>query len=225
MSEKRIVVPGEIIEGKSEKSVGENVYCIENKIIAKKVGLYKENEKNVEIIPLAGVYIPKKGDRIIGIIKEVEPSGWIVDINSPYTAFLPLAEGVNEFVDIFRTDLSKFYDIGEIIYAKILNIMRERIIQLTIKEAGLRKLNGGVLIEVTPLKIPRIIGKGGSMINLIKEKTRCNIIIGQNGLIWIKGKQVNKVIEAIKLIERESHISGLTEKVKKLLEGENNEKT
>ena len=225
MNEKRIVVPGEEIGNVEEKNVGDNVYVINNKIIAKKVGLVKETEKLVNIVPLSGVYIPRRGDKIIGIIEEVEPSGWIVNINSPYHAFLPLAEGVNEFVDIFRTDLSKYYDIGEVIYAKILNIMRKKIIQLTIKEAGLRKLEGGVLVKVSPSKVPRIIGKGGSMVNLIKEKTKCNIIVAQNGLVWIKGKNAEKVISVIKLIERESHISGLTEKVKNFLEGAKNEKT
>ena len=86
------------------------------------------------------------------------------------------------------------------------------------KQIGSRKLIGGTVIKITPTKVARVIGKGGSMINLIKEKTKSQILVGQNGLIWIRGGNVRKAIEAILMIERESHIIGLTEKIAKFLE-------
>ena len=80
-----------------------------------------------------------------------------------------------------------------------------------------RKLRNGVLIKVTPTKIPRIIGKEGSMISMIKNKTKCEIITGQNGLVWIRGENKDKAIEAILIIEKESHTVGLTERIEKML--------
>lgn len=218
MSEKKIVVPGEYLGLGGDKRIGSNVYKEDDKVYSKKVGILKDSENSIDVVPLSGIYIPKKGDKIIGIVKEIQPSGWVVDINSPYQGFLPLAEGVNEFVDVFRTDLSKYYDIGDVVYLKIINIMKKKIIQLSIKDAGLRKLEGGVLIKVTPTKIPRIIGKGGSMISMIKQKTKTNVIVGKNGIIWVKGRNFEKVLKAIELIETKSHLSGLTEKVSEFLD-------
>ena len=64
-----------------------------------------------------------------------------------------------------------------------------------------------------------MIGKKGSMINMIKDKTNCKIVVGQNGLVWVKGdedmEQLTKNI--IHLIEAEAHTSGLTNKIKNKL--------
>ena len=81
------------------------------------------------------------------------------------------------------------------------------------------KLRDGMLIDVSPSKVPRIIGKQGSMINLLKDLSKCQVHVGQNGKVWINGDNCEKLIEAIRVIERESHISGLTEKIEKLLGG------
>jgi exosome complex component RRP4 len=65
--------------------------------------------------------------------------------------------------------------------------------------------------------VPRLIGKEGSMINIIKEKTGTIIRVGQNGVVWISGENVDKAIKAIKTIEEKSHIIGLTDEITKLL--------
>ena len=51
------------------------------------------------------------------------------------------------------------------------------------------KFRGGIIVDITPTKVPRLIGKKGSMINMIKDKTNCKIIVGQNGLVWVKGEE------------------------------------
>ena len=76
-------------------------------------------------------------------------------------------------------------------------------------------------VIVVPILSPRIIGKAGSMITMIKDITDCRIIIGQNGLTWISGTDPDKeavAVEAIKLIEENSHKIGLTDEIKKFLE-------
>ena len=97
-------------------------------------------------------------------------------------------------------------------------------IDLTLKFRGLGVLEDGRLIKINPHKVPRVIGKEGSMINLIKDKTKTEITVGQNGFIWIKGDLdgENKAENTIKLIESESGNAGLTEKVEKFLDGGNN---
>ncbi len=54
---------------------------------------------------------------------------------------------------------------------------------------------------------------------MIKEQTQARIVVGQNGRIWIVGKEVGdeiKVIRAIRKIEREAHTTGLTDRVREL---------
>jgi len=60
------------------------------------------------------------------------------------------------------------------------------------------------------------------MVKLIKEKTGCNITVGQNGVIWIKGNKIKdelKAKKAILFIAEKSFIDGLTEEVNKLFDG------
>ena len=220
MSEKNVlevVLPGEFLAEREGKKIGRGVYLEDDKVYSKVLGIPRVEEDEISVIPLAGAYIPQVGQKVVGIISEVEISGWGVNINSPYSAFLPLAEGVEEFVDISRTDLSKFYDINDIIYCKILKVPKNKIVQVSMRDFGCKKLREGIIIKVTPTKVPRIIGKGGSMINLIKKKTGCEIIVGQNGIIWLRGERKDKAIEAILTVEKESHIIGLTEKIEKML--------
>ncbi len=218
--ERPIVLPGEFLCQREGKKIGDNVYEEDGKVFSKVIGIPKITDSEVSVIALSGKYMPKVGDRVIGTIIGVEVAGWFVDINSPYVAFLPLGEAVEEFVDTSRVDISKYYDVNEVIFCRILKVAKNKIIQVTMHDLQAKKLVGGVIVKITPSKVPRVIGKGGSMINLIKNKTNCEILVGQNGVIWIKGKDKSKAIEAILLIEKESHIIGLTEKVEKMLSEE-----
>jgi len=217
MEIKEIVLPGELIAEKKGRKAGRGTYFEGEKVFAGVLGIPRVDENEISVMPLSGVYTPSIEDKVVGIIQGVEISGWTVGINSPYLAFLPLSEGVSEFVDTQRTDISRFFDINDIISCKISKVTKNKTIQVSMRSIGSRKLYGGITIKVTPTKIPRIIGKGGSMISLIKEKTGCEIIAGQNGIVWMRGERKDKAIEAIMTIERESHTIGLTEKIEKLL--------
>jgi len=212
-----IVLPGEFIEERKGRKLGKGVYEENGKVFAKVLGLPRMTDTEVSVIPLSGAYLPNVGDRIIGVVSTVEIAGWFVDINSPYPAFLPLAEAVEEFVDTSRVDLSRYFDTGDVIFCRISKVTKGKNVQVSMRDMVSRKLYGGVLIKVTPSKVPRIIGKGGSMIQMIKQKTRCDIYVGQNGVIWIRGENKGKAIEAILLIERESHTTGLTERIERML--------
>jgi exosome complex component RRP4 len=78
-------------------------------------------------------------------------------------------------------------------------------------------------MRVTPTKIPRVIGKKGSMISTIKQETDCQIILGVNGVILVTGKNredEDLAMMAIRKIEEESHTSGLTDRITQLLKEE-----
>ena len=78
-------------------------------------------------------------------------------------------------------------------------------------------------MHVTPTKIPRVIGRKGSMISMIKQETNCQIILGLNGVILVTGKNPvdeELAMRAIKKIEQESHTTGLTDRITQLLKEE-----
>jgi len=214
---REIAVPGEFIDEKKGRKLGVGVYAEDDKIFAKVLGIAFIETNEINIIPMSGVYIPRINDRVVGIIEEVQISGWLVNVNSPYISYLPVSDGVDEFVDTNRMDISRFFDVGDVIYCKVSKVTRDKTVRVSMRSLGARKLYGGTMLKVKPTKVPRIIGKGGSMINMIKNKTGCSIYVGKNGVIWIRGDQKDKVIEAILTIERESHIVGLTDKIEKLL--------
>jgi exosome complex component RRP4 len=213
---REIVIPGEILGDEKKKRPSYGTFVEDGKIISKFLGIPKESGNYLSVIPLSGVYVPRKGDKVIGFVTDVERVGWIVDINSPWLAFLSLSEAVDEFVDLRKTDISRFYDVGDVIYTQVIYVKRGDV-QLSMKTPMARKLKGGVTIKITPSKVPRLIGKGGSMINTVKEKTKTIIRVGQNGVVWISGEKVDKAIKAIRMIDEKSHIIGLTDEIAKLL--------
>jgi exosome complex component RRP4 len=132
---------------------------------------------------------------------------------------LSLKEGSSEYIER-GADLSKYYTFNEVVAARVISVTKDGSSDLSMKGPGLGKLNNGRIIQVTPSKVPRIIGKQGSMISIIKEKTKCRITVGQNGRIYVQGEDPaneRKAVETIELIEREAANDGLTEKVEKLL--------
>ena len=218
VKERQLVIPGETLARGLDYLPSSGCYRVNNELKSKLLGLVRLKDRFVGIIPLAGVYIPKTGDGIIGLVDDMQTTIWIVDINSPYDAILPLSEAVGEYVDLNKTDISIYYDIGDLIYAKVLNVSKSKQVQLTMNDHRSRKLIGGRVLTITPSKVPRLIGKEGSMIELIKNKTKCQIIVGQNGVVWIKGEKEGLAAKAILTIENESHISGLTDKITEMLE-------
>ena len=217
MKTKEIVLPGDFIDERKGRKLDTGVYLEGNNVFSKVLGISRVDENEISVIALSGTYIPKVGDRVVGIISEVEISGWSVDINSPYTAFLPFSEAVEEFVDMSRTDLSRYFDIGNIIYCRVSKVTKNKVVQVSMDDMSAKKLYGGITLKVTPTKVPRMIGRGGSMISLIKNKTNCEIIPGQNGVVWIRGEDKTKAIETILTVEKESHTVGLTEKIEGML--------
>jgi exosome complex component RRP4 len=210
--ERKVVVPGEIIVEGEDYLPGDSTEKRDGKIVALKYGLAEEQNNLIKIIPLSGVYIPRRGNVVIGEVENITSNGWVVDIGTSENAFLPLME-VPKYVD--KNSLEDTFDIGELMVAKIWSIGK-RGIDLSIKSRGLGKIEEGLVFKVNPNKVPRIIGKEGSMIKIIKEETGCNITVGQNGTVLIKGDKIDDELfakKAIMFITEKSFVSGLTDEV------------
>jgi len=214
MTERKIVIPGEIIAKGDDYLPGENTQKTSEGIIAIKYGLSEEYNKLVKVIPLSGTYKPRRGNIVIGKVEDLNFNGWRIDIGVPGSTFLSLME-VPRYVN--KDGLDEVMDIGDMVVANVWNVNR-RGIDLSIKRRGLGKIEEGLIVEVNPNKVPRIIGKEGSMINLIKEQTGCSITVGQNGFVWIKGDKIENELlakKAVLFITEKSFISGLTDAVEK----------
>ncbi len=214
--ERDFVTPGDKIVESMEFLPGRNCFRDGDSIYAKKLGLVIVEGRVLSVIPLNGVYMPSRDDMVIGEVTDVQSNGWVIDIRCPYQAYLPLS-GVRGFIDSSKTDISRIYDVGDIIYGKIKMVNSSMSVHISMYDRICRKFSGGRLVSVNPAKVPRIIGKSGSMIDMIKTKTGCRIVVGQNGLMWLEGEKESFAIQIIRLIEEKSHMGGLTNEVEKIL--------
>ncbi|MFP4402924.1 MAG: exosome complex RNA-binding protein Rrp4 [Candidatus Woesearchaeota archaeon] len=214
-----VAVPGDILAKGMDYLPGFGTYRKKDLIIGSRLGLIKVDGRAIKLTPLTGRYIPKKNDVVIGKVIDITMSGWRLNINSAYSGMLMMKDATSEFIQK-GADLTKFFDLGEYMVCKIVNVTSQKLVDLTMKGPGLKKLNSGRIITVNPYKVPRIIGKQGSMVSMIKDATGCYIVVGQNGLIWLKGEAKNETIAimCIKMIEQEAHIPGLTTRIKEFLE-------
>ena len=218
---RRIVVPGEVIIDGEDYLPGEGTRREGSNVLAVKFGFAEVVGRVVRLIPIFGAFIPRRNNVVIGRVTDITHAGWLIDIDSASSAFLPIEEAPR-FIN--RSEMDQYLNIGDVLAAKIWSV-KSRGIDLTIKGKGLGKLEGGFIFKIIASRVPRVIGREGSMVSLIKEKTGCNITVGQNGWIWINGLSIDNEIKARKAIEMVAdnvHIDGLTEKIEEWFVEEKN---
>lgn len=196
-------MPGEELASAEKKKKGDNTYIENGKVISEVFGVLNESNNYLNVNPLGGRYTPRENDKVIGIVIKTKYKGCILEMNSAYTGYM-------------STDEDSDYSVGDVALAKITEVNEVK----NVDASDIMKLYDGKLVEMTPSLIPRLIGREGSMISMIKDKTGCTIFVGRNGRLWIKGEkeQVRNVEEAVKIIEREAPTSGLTKRIEKFLE-------
>ena len=213
---REIVVPGDVLDGSGMKP-GENAYVMDGKVRASVMGVRNVFQNTVGVIPLRGCYMPTSGDTVIGVIVDIGPSNWLVDIGAPYPA--PLH--VNEVPwKVEFGDTSRYLNMGQVVLLKVLSVDESKKINVTMKDSGLRRIEGGRLVKISHSKVSRIIGKSGSMISMLKNMTDCRITVGQNGMIWIDGEDENADVatEAVKMLEAQAQSGNLTDRVRAFIE-------
>lgn len=222
LEKRQLVVPGDLI-AEGDYIAGDNTYIEKNRIFASRVGIVEYETKKVDVVALKSFYMPRMGDIVIGTVTEVGFNGWTVDINSPYIALLRASDVLSRPFKPQKDDLPQVLDAGDLVVAKVVSYDRTHDPQLTVAEPGLGKITRGQILKVTPTKIPRVIGRKGSMISMIKQETGCNIILGVNGIVLITGKTLEDeqlAMRAILKIEAESHTTGLTDRITQMLKEE-----
>lgn len=219
VKDKEVVIPGQELAIGMDYLPAGGAFRENDKIVSSQLGLINISGRLVKVIPLKGKYMPKKNDIVIGTVINMSFSNWFIDIGCPSEAVLSFVNAT-EYIDK-GADLAQYYSFGDVIAATISKVTRGSI-DLTMKGPGLKKLVGGKIVEVAPSKVPRIIGKQGSMITMLKEMLNCRMMVGQNGKVWIQGTPENELLatKAVRMIENNAHLEGLTDKIKEFIENE-----
>lgn len=215
--DRKVVVPGDLLSEDAKRS-GEGTFVKDGKVYSLLYGLANYRDR-INVIPLAGKYVPAPGDNVIGIVKDITFSNWIVDINSPYDGLLHISEFPKR---IESDEMSKYLRIGSSVMTKVKDVDPTMKVELTLNDRKLGLIKTGRVIEISHTRVPRLIGKGGSMISMLKKEVNCNIFVGQNGRIWINGgaEDMDLAIRTILLIEKEAHTNGLTDRIVDFLKKE-----
>jgi len=210
-----VVIPGQVLGSYDPRNLraGFGTYVENDTIFSTRLGLLSERSGYVSVVPLGGRYIPRMGDQVIGMVIDYGASMWFMDLNGPYDAMLHHSETPWE---VGFGKCAQFLDIGDLVLCEVIEVKENKKNQVSIMNNPiLRKISGGDTFAVNPAKIPRIIGKGASMINQVKSASDCKIVVGTNGRVWVKGDS-QRMIDARKVIEfiaDNSHVQGLTELV------------
>ncbi|MFY9717539.1 MAG: exosome complex RNA-binding protein Rrp4 [Thermoplasmata archaeon] len=213
--ERKLVLPGEEIPGRGLKP-GPGTYRVGGKLYASLLGLVSERPPFVQVIPLSGRYLPKAGDVVIGTVTDVQTTFWLLDIGAPRWAPLHMS-GAPWKVEI--GDTARFLGVGDSVVVQVENLEATGRIGVTMQGDGLGKLEGGTIVRISPARIPRLVGRGGSMIQTITRQTGANVAIGQNGRVWVDGtpEAIRRVTDVLRMIEENGQRSGLTNRVESYL--------
>jgi exosome complex component RRP4 len=216
---RRYVIPGDkIVDGDFRPLM--NVIKSGNALFATRIGIAETGRDGVKVIPLSGVYIPRVNDLVIGKIIDHSSLSWEVDINSCFSAHLPAQDVFGRDFSPARDDMTKHFAIGDMITARIIAFDRTRDPMLTVQDRDLGKIPRGEVLKISATRVPRLIGKRGSMIQTIEQATQTRVLIGQNGIVVVTGKTsdgVKLAVKAIRMVEEEAHTANLTQRIKTLL--------
>ena len=219
-NKRKYVIPGDLVTTGPFRPE-QNVVLDGNKIISTTIGITEIYDDAVRVIPLTGKYIPKINDLVIGKVVSHSSLSWELDINSCYVGFLPATDVFGRDFSAHADELTSKLRTGDLVAARIANFDRTRDPLLTIADRDLGKIDSGVLVKISSSKVPRLIGKRGTMIQTIEMATNAAITIGQNGWVVVSCEDPEgllKAKKAIQMVDEQAHVANLTDQVKEMLE-------
>jgi exosome complex component RRP4 len=206
----KIILPGDMIADKPVRM--ENAVVEGGKTYATVIGLL--DEEKAAFIPLETVWYPRQGDFVIGIVENAKNNVYTVNFNSPFRGLILPPR--RDFRSRAPPERQEIMNMGDAVSGFIREVKRESDQIITIVERP-RRLFGGKMMTVRPSKIPRVIGKTNTMLKQLETGTHSTILVGMNGIVWMKGGNVALAMQAINKIQEEAHVGGLTERIAKML--------
>ena len=219
-NKRKYVIPGDVVTTGPFRPE-QNVILEGEKIISTTVGISEIYEDSVRVITLTGKYIPKIDDLVIGKVNSHTSLSWELDINSCYVGFLPAQDVFGRDFSAHADELATKLKTGDLVAARIANFDRTRDPLVTISDRDLGKIDSGDLVKISPSKVPRLIGKRGSMIQMIEMATNAAVTIGQNGWVVVSCETTEgllKAKKAIDMVDQKAHVANLTDQIKEMLE-------
>ena len=211
----RLVHPGERLNVSTDIVPGHGIRQVGEDFVVMRMGTLRENGKTISVDPLSSRYVPRSGDLVVGYVEGMTNNIWFLDIGASFNAILPmsLAPWKVEFGAV-----REHLNVGEAVLCRIQEVDETHSAVPTMKGMGLRKLKSGLLEEIPPHIIPQVIGKGGSMLQTLKDLGQTRIVVGQNGRVWLDGDYsgMSKVRAALKMVRETAHLPGLKERVNAL---------
>jgi len=217
---RKYVIPGDVITTGPFRPE-QNVILEGNKIISTTIGVSEIYDDSAKVISLTGKYLPKINDLVIGKVISHTSLSWELDINSCYIGFLPASDVFGRDFSAHADELTSKLKAGDLVAARIANFDRTRDPLITISDRDLGKIDSGDLIKISHSKVPRLIGKKGTMIQMIETATNAAITIGQNGWVVVSCENPEgllKAKKAIQMVDDYAHVANLTDQVKDMLE-------
>ena len=217
---RKYVIPGDVITTGPFRPE-QNVILEGNKIISTTIGISEIYDDSVKVLSLTAQYLPKIDDLVIGKVISHSSLSWELDINSCYVGFLPAQDVFGRDFSAHADELTSKLKSGDLVAARIANSDRTRDPLITIADRDLGKIDSGVLVKISPSKVPRLIGKKGSMIQTIENATNAAITIGQNGWVVVSCENPEgllKAKKAIQMVNEHAHVANLTDQVNEMLE-------
>ena len=219
-NKRKYVIPGDVVTTGPFRPE-QNVILEGEKIISTTIGISEIYEDSVRVITLTGKYIPKIDDLVIGKVNSHTSLSWELDINSCYVGFLPAQDVFGRDFSAHADELSTKLKTGDLVAARIANFDRTRDPLVTISDRDLGAIDSGELVKISPSKVPRLIGKRGSMIQMIEMATNAAVTIGQNGWVVVSCETPEgllKAKKAIEMVDQKAHVANLTDQIKEMLE-------
>ena len=201
---KKIVLPGDRIA--SGRINAPNTYFDGEATFAAVIGMMDDEGR---YIPLENRYRPLVGEVVVGMVTDVRHAGYEVDLNLPHGGFIP------------SRDIRLTLQLGDFVICKIKSVNEVGDVDL----GEVRRLPKGKIIEFPSAKVPRLIGRKSSMLSLLRDYTGGDIMVGNNGYVWMSDKSdMPLLLKAIKMIERKAHKSGLTDEMANFLASQKGER-
>ena len=212
------MIPGEVV-ARGNVRADSNVMRVEDTLVATRVGMAEIGHDVVRVVPLSGPYIPRIDDLVVGKVIDYSAFAWEADINSCFFGILPAASVFGRDYSPAKDSLTDKLKVGDMIASRVIAFDRTRDPLLSISGPGLGRIPRGQVVKISPTKVPRLIGKKGSMIKTIEVGTKTRMLIGQNGVVVVVGSPEDtlRAIRAVTLVDEEAHSADLTEKVQSLL--------
>ena len=164
---------------------GHGTYLEDGFIKSSVVGVVKQINKLISVVPLKSKYVGEIGDVIVGRVTEISKKRWKIDTNSRLDSVLLISSINLPGGELRRRNaedeqsMRKLLQEEDLLSAEVQNVYTDGSLSLHTRSLKYGKLSQGILISVSPSLIKR---RKNHFHNL---PCGVSVIIGNKGYIWV----------------------------------------